>query len=173
MMKKAGCHQLMYGIESVSEEILKNINKRTSIEQTLKAIEWTKKAKIDIRAAFMLGSPGETEETLEETYQFAVKIDPEIVVFNITTPFPGTEMFEWAKENNCLLTEDWEDYDLAHPVMNLPTIPSEKIKEAYHSMYKRFYRRPKYVFKQLRTLTSWLKIKTVLKAILVVMKLKQ
>jgi len=163
MMKKAGCHQIMYGFESASEKILQNINKRTDLHKVLEAIAWTKHAKIDIRAAFMLGSPGETEETLEETYRFAVKIDPEIVIFNVTTPYPGTEMFEWAKKNNYLLTEDWKQYDLAHPVMDLPTISHEKVKEAYNTMHRRFYIRPRYIFKQIKMITSWLQIKTALR----------
>ncbi|MFC1735930.1 B12-binding domain-containing radical SAM protein [Candidatus Hydrogenedentota bacterium] len=163
-MKESGCHQVMYGIESASEEILKNINKRTDLKKALDAVKWTKRAGIDVRAAFMLGNPGETEETLEKTYQLAVRMAPELVIFNITTPFPGTEMFEWAKKNDYLLSEDWRDYDLAHPVMNLPGISSERIRDAYHEMYRRFYRRPGYVVKRLRTLTSWLQIKTALKA---------
>lgn len=164
LMKKAGCHQIMYGFESANEEILKNINKKTNLPKAVEAVKWTKKAKIDVRAAFMLGNPGETEETLEQTYKFAVKINPELLILNITTPFPGTAMFKWAKENGYLTTEDWKHYDLAHNIMRLPTISQERIQEIYSSMFRRFYFRPTYLFFQIKRMTSLLLIKVIFKA---------
>jgi len=172
LMKRAGCHQIMYGFEAASGEILAAINKRTDLERAMKAVEWTKEAKIDIRAAFMIGSPGETEETLEETYRLAVRIDPEIVVFNITTPFPGTEMFGWAKRNGHLLTDEWRDYDLAHPVMNLPTISAVEVKRAYRRMYVRFYLRPGYVLRRAIRMSSWAQLKALFRAAFGIMGLR-
>jgi radical SAM superfamily enzyme YgiQ (UPF0313 family) len=153
-MKEAGCHQIMYGFESASEEILRNVGKRVDLEQAAQAVRITRKVGIDIRAAFMLGNPGETEQTLEETLQYAMRLRPELVIFNITTPFPGTEMFDWADRQGLLKTRDWEDYDLAHAVMDLPTVSAEKVREFYQKAYRRFYLRPRYIAARLASIRS-------------------
>ena len=61
----------MYGFETTDENILKNINKRTTLDQFQNAIVWTRAAKINIRGAFMLGNPGETSTSLEKTIDYA------------------------------------------------------------------------------------------------------
>jgi anaerobic magnesium-protoporphyrin IX monomethyl ester cyclase len=153
-MKRAGCHQIMYGVESADKDILKNINKRITLEKVKDTIEATKKAGIDTRLAFMLGNPGETEETIKKTIKFAIFLNPDLVSFNITTPYPGTEMFAWADKNNFLLHKNWQKYDLSKPVMELPTISSKKVLEYYKKAYRQFYLRPAYVLKRLSKLKS-------------------
>lgn len=148
-MKKAGCYQIMYGVESADEKILENIKKRISLQQVKETVANTKKIGIETRLAFMLGNPGETEETIKKTINFAISLDPDLVIFNITTPFPGTEMFSWAEKNNFLIHKNWIDYDLAKPVMELPTISSEKILYYYKKAYRQFYIRLPYILKRL------------------------
>jgi radical SAM superfamily enzyme YgiQ (UPF0313 family) len=154
IMKRAGCHQLMYGVESADKEILKNINKRITLEKVKDTIGATKKAGIDTRLAFMIGNPGETEETIKKTIKYAISLDPDLVSFNITTPYPGTEMFAWAEKNNFLIHKNWEEYDLSRPVMELPTVSSKKVLEYYKKAYRQFYLRPSYIFKRLLKLKS-------------------
>jgi radical SAM superfamily enzyme YgiQ (UPF0313 family) len=153
-MKKAGCYQVMYGVESADEAILQNINKRITLETVEKTVQDTKKAGLEVRLAFMLGNPGETEETIKKTIQYAIDLDPDLVSFNITTPFPGTEMFSWAERNNCLVHKNWSEYNLAKPVMNLPTISSEKILHYYKIAHRKFYLRPAYILKRLIRIRS-------------------
>lgn len=155
LMKKAGCHQIGYGIESADAGILKNINKMVSLEQAEKAIAMTKKVGIDARAMFMFGNPGETIETMKKTLRYSIKIDPDLVVYNITTPFPGTAMFNWAKENNYLNTYDWDDYDLARVVMELPSVSPKEIVRFYRKAYKKFYLRPRYLIKRIMKIRSF------------------
>ena len=168
LMKKAGCHQIMYGIESGSEEILKNINKRITREKAIEAVKMTKRSGIECRTTFMLGNPGETEETIMKTIKFALELDPDIALFNITTPFPGTQMFAWAKENGYLRSEDWSRYDLSNMLMELPTISPQKIEEYYKKIFRIFYLRPSFLFKRILKLRSWNDIKMAFKAVLAV-----
>jgi len=149
MMKRAGCHQVMYGIESADLQILKNIKKNIDFKKNKQAVEITKKAGITVRCTFMFGSPGETEETIEDTIRYSMHLNPDIALYNITTPYPGTEMFEWAKNSNYLITENWDDYDLSKPVMKLPTIDMQVLKQKYKQAFIRFYFRPKFIFKKI------------------------
>jgi len=81
---------------------------------------------------------------MEENIRFALRLDPDLVQFNITTAFPGTEMFRWADENGYLLTRNWEDYDLSRPVLKLPTSPPKRCSGCYDSAHRRFFLRPKF-----------------------------
>ncbi|HPI03270.1 MAG TPA: radical SAM protein [Candidatus Goldiibacteriota bacterium] len=155
LMKKAGCHQVLYGVESGNQEILKALGKSTTLERVEEAVRMTKKAGIECRTSFMLGNPGDTEETLQQTIDFSIKLDADLAMYNITTPFPGTEMYKWAQDNGYLMTNDWSKYDFSTAVMNLPTVSPEKIEEYYHRAHRLFYGRPKYLIKRV------LKIRTI------------
>jgi len=149
IMKSAGCHQIMYGIESGSEMILRNIKKEVSLIKCKEAITLTKKAGIKVFCAFMFGNPGETAETIKETVNFSIAIDPDLVMYNIAIPLPGTEMFNWAKNNNYLITENWDNYCFGGPVMKLPTIDNKSLNKKYRKAYWLFYARPSFIIRKL------------------------
>ncbi len=144
LMRRAGCHQVGYGIESASPEILKNVKKRIDLSVVPGVVRDTRQAGLDVRLMFMLGNPGETKETMEETLRLAIKLDPDIYVFNITVPFPGTEMFAWARDNGHLTTMDWDLYDLSHVVMRLPTVEPRAVEEFYRHAYRKAYLNPRF-----------------------------
>lgn len=93
-MKEAGAYLIMYGFESGNQEMLDSMKKGTTIEQARKAMEYTKEAGILTLGLFILGMPGETRKTCEETIKFAKELDPDVVKFNTAVPFPGSEFFE-------------------------------------------------------------------------------
>ena len=155
LMKASGCHQIMYGIESGSNEILRNIKKKTSLEKAVEIVAITKKIGIECRAAFMLGNPGETLQTMKQTLDFAKRLDPDIALFNITTPYPGTEMYDWAGKNGYLKTKDWSRYDLSTAVMELPGLKSVEVEEFYKKAHHEFYGRPSYLIKRLFKIRSF------------------
>ncbi|MFH1109265.1 MAG: cobalamin-dependent protein [Planctomycetota bacterium] len=168
-MRAAGCHQILFGIESADPDILRNIRKPIDIEQTRKAVRMVQEAGIAVRAAFMFGNPGETVETMRRTIDFAKRLDPDIALFNITTPYPGTQMFEWARRNGYLRTLDWNDYDLANSVIELPTVSSEEINRMYKVAYREFYFRPWYLVRRLTKMRNWDDIRCNLQALRSVM----
>ena len=120
-MKKAGCHQVLIGVESGSDVILENIRKPIDREKTANAIKIARAAGIDSRASFIFGSTGETVETMQETLDFSMQLDPDIAQYNICTPYPGTQMYRWAKENGYLVSEEWGDFELSTFMLKLPT----------------------------------------------------
>lgn len=153
-LKDGGCHQVMFGVESGDDRILENIRKPIDRDKTRWAIRIAQKTGLEVRATFMFGSPGETVESMRRTIDYAVELDPDLAIFNITTPYPGTEMFEWAKHNGYLNTDDWGDYELSGAIMTLPTVTPERINEAYARAHKVFYRRAIMFWRRLRRIRN-------------------
>ena len=155
LMRKAGCHQIMYGFETPDENILKNIDKRITPKQFQNAITWTRAAKINIRGAFMLGNPGETEAGMQKTIDYANNADIQLAVFNITTPYPGTTMFKEFQKKKSLLHQNWDLYNLGEPVLKLDTVLDEVVKQYYHKSYRDFYLRPSFVLRYLLSMRTF------------------
>lgn len=109
-MADAGCVLIGYGIESGSQKILDFVNKQVSVEQAKKAIRLTKKHLGWADCSFMIGYPGETKETIQETIDFCKELDlaPEVIFF--LTPYPGTELYRMALEQGKI--KDEEEYIL-------------------------------------------------------------
>lgn len=166
LMKDAGCHQICYGFESADEEVLRSINKRIDEQDKSSAVLWTKQAGIDIRGAFMLGSPGETEESMQRTIDYSKQAGIQFAMYNITTPFPGTALFDSAKETGMLGHTDWSRYDLAHPVLELPSVSSETVQQCYYRAYREFYFRPSYILKRIFSIRTKYEFMTYLKVFL-------
>lgn len=104
-LKNAGCNMVAYGIESGSQKILDNMNKQVKVEQAKNAVKLTKKIFGDADCSFMIGYPGETDETIQETKEFCKELDlaPEVIFF--ATPYQGTELYEYAKKLGLIKNE--------------------------------------------------------------------
>ena len=109
LMKKAGCYAITIGIESGNNEILRKIRKGFTIETAFSAGELIRKHGIELHTQFMIGLPWETEETIKDTIAAIKKINCETAIYSIFHPYPGTEAFEFCKENK--LIDD--NYDLS------------------------------------------------------------
>jgi anaerobic magnesium-protoporphyrin IX monomethyl ester cyclase len=151
-MKKAGCWQVDYGVESGNPDILKSIHKGITMDLVRRAVHLSRKNGLRVRAFFMLGLPGETEETMQQTIDFAKSLDLDVAVFHITTPLPGTELFKIAKERG-ELSQDvaWDKY-LMFSAEELPyvtkTLTKELVQEYSRKAYREFYLRPRYILGQ-------------------------
>jgi anaerobic magnesium-protoporphyrin IX monomethyl ester cyclase len=93
-MAAAGCREIHYGIESGNQAIIDRVGKRITLDQVRHAVSWTAAAGIRTKGYFMLGLPGDTEETMEQTIDFAASLDLDNAMFSLTTPFPGTRMWD-------------------------------------------------------------------------------
>jgi radical SAM superfamily enzyme YgiQ (UPF0313 family) len=171
LMKRAGCHQIMYGFETADENILKNINKRINLEQFQKAVAWTKAAKINIRGAFMLGNPGETSASMGKTIDYAKAIGIQFAIFNITTPYPGTAMYQDFLQRNSLLHQNWELYNLAQPVLKLDTVSAQSVQQYYSKAYRSFYLRPGFILRHIFSIHTFAELSMDTKAAIRTIKL--
>jgi len=154
-MKKAGCILASYGVESANQAILDRAKKKTTPAQAREAIRWTRDAGILSMAYFILGLPGETKGTIEETIQFAREIDPDYVNFHVATPFPGTELYDLALENGWLTTRDWSAFEEeGSAVLSTETLSAEELVAAQKRAMRSFYIRPGRVWKEFRKIRT-------------------
>ncbi|MDP2727413.1 MAG: radical SAM protein, partial [Dehalococcoidia bacterium] len=93
-MWQAGCREVHYGIESGNDTILRSITKNVSLSQVREAVSWTRQAGMLVKGYFMLGLPGDTEETILSTVDFASSLELDEAMFSLTTPFPGTRLWQ-------------------------------------------------------------------------------
>ncbi|NLE77376.1 MAG: radical SAM protein [Chloroflexi bacterium] len=94
LMYQAGCREIHFGIESGNPEILGHTAKHINLEQVRQAVAWTEEAGIAGKGYFILGLPGDTEETMEQTIAFAASLPLSEAMFSIATPFPGTRLWD-------------------------------------------------------------------------------
>ena len=104
--------------------------------------------------AFMLGSPEETEDTVNATIEYAKQLNVEYAIFNITTPYPGTALFNEASEKGRLRHTRWAEYDLSHAILDLPTISPETVEAYYKKAYRLFYFRWSYILAHLSSIKT-------------------
>jgi len=159
-MYRGGCRRVLMGLESGSDLLLGNVNKTLKTDAVRIGVENARKAGIQTVGLFMLGLPGETPETSNETIDFAIDLDLDFAKFAVTVPFPGSKLFEdrWQKT---LFRDDWENYTTFNPDPDLLIYhphgydPRELVKMQARAMRK-FYFRPRQIKKQLvelKTLT--------------------
>ena len=176
VMKDAGCYMIEYGVESGNQRVLNSLKKDITLAQTIKAFELTHEAGIETVAYFMMGSPQETSETIQETVEFAKKLDPDFVQFSIATPYPGTELYSLALEDG-QVPEKWDEYVYAelksvdNPGFGTKTLSREELRAWNKKAYTSFYLRWRYVWKRFRKMTSLGDLKTNLSGLRMVIDL--
>ena len=110
-LAESGCEQLSWGIESGSQYILNRMNKQATVKNNYDVIQWAKKYGINSRAFFIIGFPGETKETLEETKNFIIKSDPDQYFISTFVPYPGTDVWNNYKKYRILnITNDYSQF---------------------------------------------------------------
>jgi len=140
MMKEAGCSMVYMGVESGSPEILKTLNKQITVEQVVEAFDATRRAGLRRSACFMIGAPGETAATVDETIALAKRIKPERIALNVVTPYPGTEFYEKYVDKSVEL--DWDQAFSSDPdkpeeatiFYNLSGLPDEELQALWRKV---------------------------------------
>jgi radical SAM superfamily enzyme YgiQ (UPF0313 family) len=151
-MKEAGCRLLIVGYESGDQQILKNIKKGATIERARAFTKDCHKLGLVIHGDFILGLPGETRGTINNTIAFAKELDVETIQVSVAHAYPGTELYDYAVKNGFMVADtkmvDEGGHQLAH--IQYPGLPADEILNSVHRFYDEYYFRPKAAFRILR-----------------------
>ncbi|WP_309492288.1 B12-binding domain-containing radical SAM protein [Candidatus Hecatella orcuttiae] len=150
MLRKAGCVMIYYGVESGVQRVVDLMKKGIKVDHAFKVIQWARELGMESVASFVVGIPGETWEEAVQTIKFAKKLNAEYAQFAIATPFPGTELYEMAKREGLLLTEDWSQYTVLKPVMRTRELSAEQLKKLIRKCYLEYYLRPRIMWNYIR-----------------------
>ena len=145
-MKKAGCWQMAFGFEFGNNEILKLAQKgiTATIEQGRKAANLASKAGILVDGHFIMGFPGETPETLQDTIDFACSLPLTFAHFYAAVPFPGSQLYTEAIKNKWIKRDNkWSQLNQNFSELSTKTLDPQTVNDYIKRAYKKFYFRPK------------------------------
>jgi hopanoid biosynthesis associated radical SAM protein HpnJ len=150
-MKESGCRLLIVGYESGDQQILKNIKKGATIDMALRFTDNCKKLGLVVHGDFIIGLPGETRESVRKTIDFAKRLDTETIQVSIAHPYPGTEFYDYVK-NNGLITIDAMTDETGHQLPNIsyPGLDRGELVEWVERFYGEYYFRPRVVWRVVR-----------------------
>lgn len=168
-MKKAGCKKISFGIESGSQRILDIMRKNATLEMARKAVRVVNEVGMEVHASFMLGNVGETRKTLRQTIDFAKSLDLDHATFFITAPFPGTDLYDIAKEKGFITDKTrWEDFapiTVSAPVLVQGNISQSELVLWQKRAFREFYFRPKMIWKKFVGIGSLSDLKMLLQGV--------
>jgi len=151
IMKKAGCRLVCVGFESISQNALDSVQKKTTAEMQINFMREVNKIGIKVNGCFIVGLPGDTVESIQETISFSKILLPNTAQFYPHMIYPGTDSFEWAKHNNYLISENWDDWltkdGLHNTIISLPGLSSTDLMEWANKGRLQFYTNPKFLIK--------------------------
>jgi len=162
LMKKGGCKRVGFGVESGNQRVLDSIKKQQTIDEVRRAFADARAAGLQTMGFFIFGLPGETEDTMEDTIQLALELDPDLANFMIAAPYPGTEMYEMILEGGRLFTRDWSDFAIhdEQARFEIGDVTKELVERKWHEAYRRFYLRPGRVARRLVSPDTWRRLPT-------------
>lgn len=150
--KQSGCRQIIFGIETGSQWMMDNVvNKKITLDQARDAVRWAKKTKILAHCDFVVGLPGETRETLDETRRFIKSLQPDAFQVGLATPYPGTTFYDMVKDK---IASDWEKFD-GSMGESFCELSRQELMDFIHRMYLEYYLTPRQIWKRLLSLRTW------------------
>ena len=152
LLVSAGCYQCGFGIESGGNSILENIGKCTTSDMVREAVSIAKQTGLETIGYFVIGLPGDTEDSLYETLDFACNLPLDYAKFSLFVPYPGSKTFDELNGAGRILTRDWSVYlyhDLEHEVFRHESLSKAVLAGFYKKAYRRFYLRLPYMLRRL------------------------
>ena len=153
LMKKAGCRLVVVGYESGSQKVLDGMHKGITLEMSKKFNEAAKKAHMRVHGCFMVGNPGETKETMMETLEFSKTLRMDTAQYFPLIVYPGTEAWDWAKQNNYIKAQNYDEWltpeGMHNCVLSTPEVSNKELVDFCNYARKQFYLRPSYMFMKL------------------------
>ncbi len=158
LMAEAGCWMISFGIESASQAVLDQSDKGTRVADAVAAVQHARKAGIKTVGHFILGLPGETEGSLEETIAFAKKLQLDLAQFYCAVPFPGSRLYEQALQEGWINPSGFSRFNQNTPLLDFPGLPAAVVSRYRDRAYRQFYTSPANVVRALR-LVNWMDLR--------------
>jgi hopanoid biosynthesis associated radical SAM protein HpnJ len=156
LMKDCGLRLFLVGYESGNQDILNRIKKGITVEEAKKFTQACKDVGVIIHGTFILGLPVETRETIEQTIRYAMDLDVFSIQVSLAAPYPGTELYEMARQNGWFAKKDKTDIihedGIQQSTLEYPGLTKEEIFEAVEIFYRRYYLRPKPILRIIKTM---------------------
>ncbi len=138
-LRRAGLKWVLLGVESSHPSTLETFKKNLTPQDAIEAVKLLQENDIFAQAMLIVGERKDTAESLEELRQFANDLDPDFSIFALLTPFPGTELFESARQNGWIEDDNWANYDMVHAIMPTETLTRKELQEELFKCYQSFY----------------------------------
>lgn len=138
-LRDVGNYWVMIGVESHSEDTLKEFNKGIKIPEAYKAVKLLNDNDIFSHAMFVIGTRKDTTESIEQLRQYSFDLGADFSIYTALTPFPGTEYHSKAKENGWLEDTNYANYDMAHAIMPTETLSRKEVQEELYECYRQRY----------------------------------
>lgn len=156
LMKDCGLRLFLVGYESGNQHILDRIKKGINIDEAKQFTKACKDLGVIIHGTFILGLPVETQETIENTIRYAMELDVFSIQVSLAAPYPGTELYEMARQNGWFAKKDKTDIlhddGLQQSTLEYPGLSKEEIYESVEKFYRRYYLRPKPILRIIKTM---------------------
>jgi anaerobic magnesium-protoporphyrin IX monomethyl ester cyclase len=149
-IKRAGCWNLAFGIESGDQNILNSINKQTTLEQIRHAVTLAKRVGLQVTGHVIIGFPEDTEQTIATTGQFINSLDLDFVQYYCAMPYPGTQLYADSCKEGWLTTSDWKQWEHNSSVLNSTHLTSARIMKLRRRLMLRWYFTPKRIYNTLK-----------------------
>jgi hopanoid biosynthesis associated radical SAM protein HpnJ len=154
-LRDGGLRLLLVGYESGAQHILNSIKKGIRIDRAKQFTQDCKQLGILIHGTFILGLPGETAETMEQTLRYACELDVYSIQVSLAAPYPGTELYRQAKAQGWLIKDDLvSDSGIQEAALAYPELSHEEIFDSVERFYKRFYFRPRPILRILKDMLN-------------------
>lgn len=138
-LRKAGNYWIMAGLESHDNQTLQEFNKSIQAQDSKKAMDLLKEADIFAQATLIIGSRHDSHQTIEKFREYVNYVDPDLAIFMILTPFPGTPLYDKARERGWIEDFNWSKYDMVHAVMPTKYLTRQELQEELYLCYRDFY----------------------------------
>ena len=154
--KDNGLRLFLVGYESGNDDILTRIKKGVTMDEMRRFTKSCHQAGVVIHGTFILGLPVETQQTIENTINFAKELDVFSLQVSLAAPYPGTELYEMAKQNGWFVKKDKTDLveagGLQQSTLEYPGLSKDKIFEEVDRFYRAYYLRPKPILRIIKTM---------------------
>ncbi|MGN6700001.1 MAG: B12-binding domain-containing radical SAM protein, partial [Thermomicrobiales bacterium] len=163
LMAAAGCWMISWGLESGAPEVLKRMHKGIKPEKTREALALSHQLGIKNWGYFIIGMPGETLETINQTIAFAKSLPLTLALFHIAAPYPGTPFYYEAVENGWIKAARWEDMDMDRTTaLNYPHLSNRDLEYHAKRAFREWALRPGPALTYLKSMNSWETVKPAL-----------